>query len=135
MGPGSYICINLTLLQGSTSTIDPILFSPAPRIYPQTIIAARPPLSVLGSKSHPSMMLTLHLLTTFLLLGDDPWLSAWHSSQLELEMVSPESLISGTFVTNLYQCPPLPPRTSPPSSVHDLYVQTTVCLWKPRDHN
>ena len=99
------------------------------QIYPQTVIVAQPPLSALGSKSHPTMVFTLPLLITLFLFGDNQLLV--YALQLAMEVPSPESRISGTFVTNLNQCPQLPPRTSPPSSVHDLYVQTLVGLWKP----
>jgi len=64
------------------------------------------------------------LASIFLLLLDNQlWV---HASQLAMEVSSPESHIGGKFVTNLNQCPPLPPRSSPPSSVHDLYVESPV---------
>ena len=75
------------------------------------------------------MILTLPLLTTFFFLGENQLLV--YALQLAMEVPSPESRIGGTFVTNLNQCPPLPLRTSLPSSVHDLYVQTSLGLWEP----
>ena len=78
--------------------------------------------------SHPTMAFSLPLLIIFLLLGHNQlWAYAMH---LEIEISSQESLIGGKFVKNLHQCPPLHPRISPPTSVHDLYVQTAVCLYK-----
>ena len=72
----------------------------------------------------------IHTLSTLaaalLLLADNQfWVSA---SQLTMEVSPPKSQIGGVFVTNLDLCPPLPPRSSPPSSVNDLYVQAPVML-------